>query len=473
MIKTNHNSLNRHLIPLALLAFGATSSFAAPEEDLGSVAEQTATRPNIVFIMVDDVGYANLGCYGSTSIQTPNIDAMSKQGMRFTDCYSGASVCGPARSTLMTGQHFGNTPVRSNTGGVPLFPEDVTVAGILQQAGYITGGFGKWGLGNSGTQGAAEKHGFDVFFGYYNQVHAHDYYTKHLFRNSERVELEGPSHWAILNGDRVERTGRYSHYEIFEENLKFIKESAASGKPFFCYAPWTPPHSDLVIPEDDPAWALYKDMPWHGRAKVLAAMISMVDRHVGELLDLLKELGIDDNTIVFFTSDNGASRHWPGVLNSSGELRGIKGGRYEGSLRVPMVVRWPGKIEAGSESDLQWYFPDVMPTFAALAGATQHVPENIDGISIVPTLLGQGEQKQHEFLYWNRAIRMGKWKGIGDPGNLQLYNLETDIGEENDIAAQHPEVIAKLSALMEAAWTPPRSQEDGGWVREAHRDTDD
>jgi arylsulfatase A-like enzyme len=428
----------------------------------GIASGEAMKKPNIVFIMADDLGYRNLGCYGSTSVRTPHIDKMASEGIKFTDCYSGDSVCAPARSALMTGYHLGRAPVRSNSGGVPLFPEDVTVASVLKKAGYATGGFGKWGLGNQGGQGAAEKHGFDTFFGYYNQVHAHKYYTSHLFRNSERVELEGPTHAVISNGERVEKKGKYSHYAIHEETLKFIRESAKGGKPFFCYAPWTPPHSNLDIPEDDPAWALYKDKPWHGRAKTVAAMMSMVDRHVGEVLTLLKELNIDDNTIVFFTSDNGSSRNWEGVLDSSGELKGMKRSKYEGGIRVPMVVRWPGKIKAGSESHLPWYFPDVMPTLSELAGVSKHVPKDINGISVVPTLLGAGEQKKHEYLYWSGAIRMGNWKGVGNPGKLALYDLAKDVGETTDLAAQHPEVVAKLSAFMQEAWTQPRSQADDG-----------
>jgi arylsulfatase A-like enzyme len=424
-----------------------------------SAAEPPATRPNIIFIIVDDMGYRNLGCYGGKSIQTPNIDKMCAEGMKFTDCYSGAPVCAPARSTLMTGYHLGHTPVRGNDGGTSLFPEDVTVAEILKKAGYITGGFGKWGLGDEGTQGAAERQGFDTFFGYYNQGHAHDYYTSHLFKNSERVELSGPSHAVISNGERMERKGRYSHYAIYDETIKFIKNSAASGKPFFCYAPWTPPHADLDIPEDDPAWAFYKDKEdWPGRAKVVAAMNSMVDRHVGELLALLKELGIDDNTIVFFTSDNGASRHWPGIHDSSGELKGIKRSYNEGGIRVPMVVRWPGKIKADTVSDLPWYFPDVMPTLAGLAGVSQEIPKDTDGISIVPTLLGKGEQQKHEYLFWQGAVRMGNWKAVGKPGKLALHDLSSDISETNDLAEKHPDIVAKLSDIMQKAWTEPRSQ---------------
>jgi arylsulfatase A-like enzyme len=440
---------NLLLTAVTLLPFAASSA-AEP------------AKPNIVFIIVDDLGYRNLGCYGSKTIQTPNIDRMRGEGIKFTDCYSGDSVCGPARSTLMTGYHMGKSPVRENSGGVPLLPEDVTVASALKKAGYVTGGFGKWGLGNQGKQGAAEKHGFDTFFGYYNQVHAHDYYTSHLFRNSERVDLEGPAHAVICNGEKAERKGKYAHYAIHEETLKFIRENAKGGRPFFCYAPWTPPHSNLIIPEEDPAWALYKDKPWHGRAKTVAAMMSMVDRHVGDILKLLKELKIDDNTIVFFTSDNGSSRNWEGVLDSSGELKGAKRSKYEGGIRVPLIVRWPKKIKAGAESDLPCYFPDVMPTLTELADASAHVPKDIHGISIVPTLLGTSGQKKHEYLFWSGAIRMGHWKGVGSPGKLALYDLSKDVGETTDLAAQQPEIVAKLGTLMQQAWTEPRSQTDDG-----------
>lgn len=442
----------------ALGAISATANIPL----MSLAAENKARKPNIIFIIVDDMGYRNLGCYGSKSILTPNIDRMCSEGIKFTNCYSGDSVCAPARSTLMTGYHIGHTPVRGNSGGIPLFPGDITVPDVLKKAGYVTGGFGKWGLGNQGKQGAAEKHGFDTFFGYYNQWHAHNYYTTHLFRNSERVELNGPAHNVISNGERTERKGRYSHYAIYDETIKFIKESAKSGKPFLCYCPWTPPHANYEIPEDDPAWALYKDKPWPNRAKVVAAMDSMVDRHVGEILALLKELGIDENTMVFFTSDNGASRCWSGILDSCGELKGIKDSMYEGGIRVPMVVRWPGKIKAGTVSELPWYFPDVMPTLAELAGVSKDVPEDTDGISIVPTLLGKESQMRHEYLYWSGAIRMGNWKGVGKPGKLALYDLSNDIGETNDLAARNPEIVSRLSSLMEKAWTEPRTQKDDG-----------
>jgi len=417
------------------LTFAGKQVFAAPGK-----------LPNIVFIMVDDMGYHDLGCFGSKTILTPRIDKMCAEGMKFTDCYSGATVCAPARSTLMTGHHMGHTSVRGNSGGIALLATDVTVAEVLKKAGYTNGAFGKWGLGNHDCDGSAERKGFDTFFGYYNQWHAHTYYT-HLFQNSEKVELDG----------------LYTHHAIYDETIKFIKDN--KDRPFFCYCPWTPPHAAYQIPEDEPAWALYKDKPWKNDAKVVAAMDSMMDRQVGEILDLLKELGIDDNTIVFFTSDNGAAKRFDGVHNSCGEMTGHKRSMNEGGIRVPMVVRWPGKIKPGTVSDLPWYFPDVMPTFAELGGVTGHVPKDTDGISIVPTLLGEGNQKMHEYLFWSagtRAVRMGKWKGIGKPGSVKLYDLSVDIGEKNDLAAKHPDIAAELGAFMEEAWVEPRPQKDGG-----------
>lgn len=424
----------------------AAGSLALALPMKAAAAQATKRKPNIIFIMVDDMGYHDLGCFGSKTIKTPRIDRMCREGVKFTDCYSGDTVCAPARSTLMTGYHKGHTPVRGNSGGIPLFPEDVTVAEVLKKGGYATGGFGKWGLGNQGKDGAAEKQGFDLFFGYYNQWHAHTYYT-HLFRNSVKVELNG----------------RYTHHAIYDETIAFIK--ANKDRPFFCYCPWTPPHAAYQIPEDEPAWALYKDKPWNKPARVAAAMDSMMDRQVGEIIDLLKKLGIDDNTIVFFTSDNGAAQRFDGIHNSCGKMKGRKRSMNEGGIRVPMVVRWPGKIKAGTVSDLPWYFPDVMPTLGELAGVSGEVPKDIDGISIVPTLLGAGKQKKHEYLFWHsgaRAVRMGKWKAIGQRGKVRLYNLEKDIGEENDLAAKHPDIAGKMGEIMDKAVTPPRSQKDDG-----------
>ncbi len=406
----------------------------------------TAKFPNIIFIMVDDMGYHDLGCYGSKTISTPNIDRMAKEGIRFTDCYSGDTVCASARSTLMTGYHKGHTPVRGNSGGIPLFPEDITVAEVLKKAGYVTGGFGKWGLGNQGKDGAAERQGFDLFYGYYNQWHAHTYYT-HLFRNSKKVDLDG----------------RYTHHAIFDETIKFIKNN--KDKPFFLYCPWTPPHAAYQIPEDEPAWKMYKDKPWPKDARVAAAMDTMMDRHVGEITALLKKLGIYQKTLMFFTSDNGAAKRFDGIHNSSGVMQGKKRSLNEGGIRVPMVVRWPGKIKAGRVSSHPWYFPDVMPTFAEIVGVSAEVPEDIDGISILPTLLDKGVQKQHEYMFWHygvRAVRSGKWKGIGKGGHLYLYDLSEDIEEKNDLSSKHPEIAARMKKYITIGYREPRSQKDDG-----------
>jgi len=412
-----------------------------------NTASFAAEKPNIIFIMVDDMGYHDLGCFGSKTIQTPRIDAMAKEGIRFTDCYSGDTVCAPARSVLMTGLHKGHTPVRGNSGGIPLFPEDVTVAEVLKKAGYATGGFGKWGLGNQGKPGAAENQGFDVFCGYYNQWHAHDYY-RHLFRNSKKINEEK----------------RYTHYVIFEDTLKFIREN--KDKPFFCYCPWTPPHAAYQIPETDPAWQLYKDKPWEGSAKVAAAMDTMMDTNVGQILDLLKELKLEEKTIIFFCSDNGAAKRFDGIHNSCGEMQGHKRSFYEGGIRVPMVVRWKGTIKPGQVSAFPWYFADVMPTLAALAGVTKEMPKKVDGISIVPTLLGKGKQEKRDYMYWNvgaAVVRSGNWKGIRSKSKkMMLFDLSKDIGEKNDLAAEQPELVAKMHKWMDEANEPARSQKDDG-----------
>jgi len=425
-----------------------------------------ANKPNIVFIIVDDMGWADLGCYGSKHIKTPNIDRMAAEGMHFTQAYSGCTVCAPARSVLMTGLHMGHTSVRGNTGGIPLRDEDITVAEVLKKAGYVTGGFGKWGLGEVGTPGVPEKQGFDDFFGYYHQIHAHDYWTPYLWHNSKKVPMTGEQGTAQ----------RYSHNRIFNETLEFIRQN--KDRPFFCYAPWTPPHGKYQIPESDPAWQMYRDKAWPKNAKVAAAMDTMLDRHVGQLLALLKELNIDEHTIVFFVSDNGAAQRFDGVLDSSGPLRAFKRSMYEGGIRVPMIVRWPGRIKASKVSDLPCYFADVMPTLAELAGASQLMPSNVDGLSIVPTLRGQArKQKKHEFMYWEwhkynwgkrgniadgltQAVRMGKWKAVRHNSNVpfELYDLEKDISEKYNAAAEHPDIVAKIEKYVATARTDPRPQ---------------
>ena len=299
-------------------------------------------RPNIVFIMVDDMGWADIGAYGSEVTHTPNLDRMAEEGMMFTDAYAGAPLCAPARSTLLTGLHTGRKPVRGNLGGTPLPSYAVTFGDVMRKAGYTVGGFGKWGLGYTETSGVPEKHGFDEFFGYYHQVHAHRYYPSHLYRNSERVDLPGNADFNPRGSGPVshERTNgeepRYTHYEIFERTMAFIRENVEG--PFLCYAPWTPPHRAWQIPDDDPARELYKNKDWPMDARVFAAMKTMLDRHTGEILDLLEELGIAENTLVIFCSDNGAADRFEGTLDSSGPLRAEKRSLYEGGIRVPFIA---------------------------------------------------------------------------------------------------------------------------------------
>ena len=412
-------------------------------------------KPNIVLILADDLGYRDLGCYGSTAIQTPNLDQLASEGIRFTQSYSGCPVCAPSRSVLMTGKHAGHTSVRGNSGGIPLQDNDVTLATLLNSAGYACGGFGKWGLGDVGTSGVPERHGFDTFFGYYHQVHAHIYYPSYLWENSRKIELLG-------NNDRDE--GKiYSHYRIFEETCNFIREN--KNRPFFCYAPWTLPHGRYTIPRDDPVWQVYQDKPWSSSAKVVAAMISLFDHHVGQLLQLLQSLGLHDNTIIIVSSDHGAGFRFEGELDSCQPLRGHKRTMYEGGIRVPTIVRWNNQIPQGQVSGQAWYFPDIMPTLLDLADLP--IPKGIDGISITPTLKNRGEQKQHDHLYWAlplydfgkcefkpnglmEAVRKDNWKAIRPLANapIELYDLSHDISEENNLADQQPNIVRRMNSLL-------------------------
>jgi arylsulfatase A len=444
-------------------------------------------QPNIVFIMADDLGYGHLGCYGQTKISTPNIDRLAAEGMHFTQVYAGCNVCAPCRSVLMTGLHMGHTPVRANSGGVPIRDTDVTVAEVFKAAGYATGGFGKWGLGDAGSPGVAHRQGFDEFFGYYDQVHAHSYYPPYLWHNERKYPLPGNS-GRDSDGLTGERRGQYSHDEIIRQALAFIRNH--KDRPFFCYVPSTIPHTELLVPDDsmeqyagkwpEPAPYVTRDKHYSDQPRpraAFAAMVSRLDREVGRIVDLLKELGLDEKTVVFFTSDNGGQGGGgpdPEFFHANGPLRGYKGSMYEGGLRVPMIVRWPGRIPAHSVNHHVWYFADVMPTLAELAGAE---PPQSDGISVVPTLLGKPGQKQHEFLYWEhsgfdgktglirpnslvQAVRMGDWKGIRKrpKAALELYNLAGDVGETTDLAAGHPEIVAKIENIMAAEHGDPPPQ---------------
>ncbi len=417
-------------------------------------------KTNIVYLMSDELAYFELGHMGNPYLKTPRIDQMAQEGIRFTRAYAAAPVCAPLRCNLMTGKHAGHASVRANDGGTPLRADEPTVASMLKANGYATGGFGKWGCGGRGSTGVPEKHGFDEFFGYYDQVHAHSFFPAYLVRNSEEV---------VLAGNVGGRSGKtYSHYEIMREGLDFIRKNR--DEPFFCYLPITPPHGMYDIPEDDPAWEQYEDEAWmqdpalSQEIKNYAAMVTMVDRNLGEVLDLLKELGLEEDTIVFFTGDNGgqdrfrSQRHPRGFFmpnknpKTGVEFRGGKGNLYEGGLRIPFIARWPGKIAAGQTNDLLFYQIDVMPTLAELSGSA--VPAGIDGLSILPTLLGEGQQKQHPFLFWEfgnqYAVRIGGWKGVFNrkADTWELFDLAQDISEAQNVAAANPEVISKLQELV-------------------------
>jgi arylsulfatase A-like enzyme len=433
-----------------------------------AVAAADARPPNFVYICVDELGYHELSCMGHPHLRTPNIDRLAAGGVRFTQILAGASVCAPTRCCLMTGKHAGHTSVRANDGGSPLREGEATIASVLKKVGYATGGFGKWGCGGRGSTGVPEKHGFDVFFGYYDQVHAHTYYPAYLVRNSEEVPLEGN------RGGRQGAT--YSHYAIVAAAKTFIRENR--DRPFFCYLPVTPPHGMFDIPDSDPSWALYRDKPWpNPEAKRYAAMVNMVDRNVGEIVDQLQELGVYDNTYIFLSGDNGGALyfkskehphgfHAPNRDPKTGTLfRGEKGTLFEGGLRVAYIVSAPGRIDGGRVSDHLGYFPDVLPTIAELAGA--ECPADVDGISFVPELLGEAKagrsQKAHEFLYWEQgeraAVRKGRWKAIGPrgKGGWSLYDLATDASESKDVAAEHPAVARELAGLAEHAHEPVRA----------------
>jgi arylsulfatase A-like enzyme len=415
------------------------------------MSERLTTKPNIIFIVADDLGYGDLGCYGQPVIQTPHLDTLAAEGMRFTDCYAASTVCAPSRWCLMTGLHTGHAHTAANK--ALLYPEDLTVADILKSAGYTTAGIGKWAMGNPGTTGLPGLQSFDQWFGYLDQGHAHTYYPVFLWRNDTM-------HWLRANFEC--RKAVYSHDLLTEEALQFILGNQAY--PFFLYLAYTIPHANnelfsitgngMEIPSDAP----YSDEDWPQVEKSFAAMVTRLDRDIGMLVKLLQECGLDDNTIIFFTSDNGPHEeggHQVGFFGSAGPLRGWKRSLYEGGIRVPMLVRWPDVISPGSISDHAWAFWDVLPTLADLAGV--EAPANIDGQSIVPTLLGQTQQ-DHEYLYWSylqdnilsQAVRMEHWKGVRNQpsDNIELYDLRRDIGETKNLAAQYPETIADMGQIM-------------------------
>lgn len=452
-----------------------------------TAAQKNRARPNIIFIMADDLGWGDLGSYGQKQIRTPNLDRMAAEGIRFTSFYSGSPVCAPSRCSLMTGKHGGHAFIRDNKevrpeGQWPLAASEVTIAELLKAQGYATGAFGKWGLGFVGSEGDPNKQGFDLFYGYNCQREAHNFYPFHLWRNERKVMLEG--------NDRGVTGKHYSHDLIEAEALQFIR--ANKDRPFFAYVPFTVPHLALQVPDDSlkeydgafpddpPAAAQGSYVACERPRATYAAMVTRMDRGVGRILALVKELGLEENTIVMFSSDNGGAfgrvtkdfDFLPGRMGgtdyvffgSTGPFRAFKGSVYEGGIRVPLIARWPGRIKPGGVSDLPAANYDLLATFGEIAGAA--APKDTDGLSLLPTLTGKGRQRRHEFLFWDfngyggqQAVRMGDWKGLRrnlHRGNtqLELYNLRADIGETKDLAAKHPDIVKRIEAIMAAQHRP-------------------
>lgn len=458
-------NLSRCLASLLAPALVGLASAAAP-----------ASPPNIIFILADDLGYGELGCYGQKLIQTPHLDRMAAEGMRFTQFYAGSTVCAPSRSVLMTGQHLGHTRVRGNAGGRNMDAQslqagDVTVARVLQQAGYRTGLVGKWGLGEHDQPGEPLKQGFDSHFGYLNQGHAHNHYPSFLWRNGAKVEFPndlvpiGASPGMGYSKNRVVYGGDL----LTKDALEFVTQHQA--RPFFLFWSLVTPHAnnersrELGEGNEVPDQGVYADRPWHDSAKNHAAMVTRMDRDIGGLFARLQQLGLDERTLVMFSSDNGPHREGgpnydPAFFATSGPFSGIKRSLTDGGIRVPFLARWPGRIKAGAVSDHFGYFGDLMATWTELAGAKP--PAKIDSLSLVPTLLGRGGQRKHEFLYWefyeqgvSQAVLLdGRWKAIRLrtlKAPIQLFDLSTDPAEKNNVAAAQPALVARAETLMRTA----------------------
>lgn len=422
-----------------------------------------AERPNLIYIMVDDLGYGDLSCFGQTAFETPHIDKLAEEGRKFTDYHSGNTVCRPSRLSLWTGLDPTNAPIIGNA-AYAMQDSDVTVAELLKEAGYATGGVGKWALFN-GEEGHPNDHGFDFWMGFLNQSNAHNFYPPYLWRNREKVQLKGnlagPTHepyrGRVANGRET-----YSHDVMTEEALGFIRRNA--NNPFLLHVHWTIPHANNEGGRawqdgmEVPSYGEFEDKDWPNPEKGFAAMITHMDRDVGRIMDLLKELDIDENTLVIFTSDNGPhheGNHDHEFFDSNGPLKGYKRDLYEGGIRVPMVARWPAKIEKGTKSEFPSAFWDWLPTVCELAGV--EVPDKTDGLSLVPALLGK-EEKRMSPLFWlyeerrgrKAAVRLGKWKAIqnSEDANWELYDLSKDLGEENDVAENNPELLAGLVRML-------------------------
>jgi arylsulfatase A-like enzyme len=441
---------------------GAALLSAAPAAR-SAPADPPPPKPNIVFILADDMGYGDPGCYGQTKIQTPNIDALAKQGMRFTQAYAGAAVCAPSRCSLLTGLHTGHTLIRGNA-KVSLRPQDRTVAEILKDAGYDTVAVGKWGVGEPGSAGVPTKKGFNFFYGYIDQTAAHNYYPTFLYRNEEKVPLRNIVPNPGPYGQGVATTKLDYSGDLCNKELLAYLAKAPTDKPFFMYAAYTLPHANNEAHENEvPELGVYATKDWPLPDKQYAALCTQLDTYVGSLTQALKIRHLDQNTLIIFTSDNGAQAEGnndPAFFDSSGPFRGIKRAVYEGGVREPMVAVWPGHITPGTTTDQIFTFWDFLPTAADLAGAA--IPPNLDGISLAPVFEGKPQPTQHEFLYWefheggfHQGVRHGDWKAVrhGLTAPLELYDLKTDIAESHNVAADHPDVVAKILDYLKTART--------------------
>jgi len=452
-------SRRKFLQSIGALTFAGATAGLLPALTRGQ-APKSKQPPNVIIILSDDLGWGDLGCYGQTKIKTPVLDRMAAEGMRFTDAYAGSAVCAPSRSCLLTGQHTGHTPIRANPESAPAWdrksfgdvalPEGtLTIAASGKAAGYATACIGKWGMGRPPTSGNPLKQGFDYHFGYLDHLAAHNYYPEFLWRNNEKVPLA---------------KGQYSHDVIWDDAMRWVRDQGQ--KPFFLYLTPTIPHSKLNPPSVEP----YADTDWKQPDKSYAAMVTRMDKDIGRLLDLLREMKIDQNTLVLFTSDNGthSAGRSPKFLQSSGPLHGEKRDLYEGGVRVPLIVRWPDRLKPGTTSDLVTANWDFFATFNDLLGAAP--PANTDGVSILPTLEGRPQdQKQHEYLYWEfyeqggkQAVRLGKYKGVrlnvsrNADAPIELYDLSQDLGETRNIAADHADIVARINQIMKTARVPAR-----------------
>lgn len=441
-----------------------------------SIAMADPKRPNIVFLLADDLGVGELGCYAQTKIATPNIDRLAKEGMKFTQAYSPSPVCAPSRCGLLTGLSMGHAYIRDNKeiepeGQYPIPADTVTIAKLLKSAGYTTACIGKWGLGPVGSSGDPLKQGFDFFFGDNCQRVAHNHYPDHVWKNDERIELDG-------GGPQVVSGKHYVPDMMGAEAVKWLGEN--KDKPMFLYFSTTLPHVSLQAPPDAlaPYAGKFPETKFPGKGTYVecdqphatyAAMVSRLDQHVGAIVDQIEKLGLKDNTIIIFASDNGPTFHVGGAdsefFGSAQGRRGLKEEVYEGGIRVPMIARWPGHIAAGSSSDFATVLYDLFPTFLDVAQLP--LEQKIDGVSLMPTLTGTGEQKPHDYLYFEfashggqRALRQGNWKAVQTglkkhpDAPVQLYDLANDPNESKDVAKEHPEIVQKLTKLMKEARTP-------------------